>query len=335
MSPFRQRSDARATAPGVDFGATEGGLFSPNEVRRLMRIEFDRAQRYHYPLACLLIAVDRLERLHDLHGFEVKRVILDQVSDLLRSETRASDLLGCMVDDRLLVMIPHATRAGADALAKRLLEGARKLRFDSEGRPVRITVSVGGAHNQLPRPMKLFYETLIQVTEGGLSVAIAGGGDRYVHTELYDHFQKKAERAGQTSAKATAPGALLGAGGAADGEATPERESMRIFADGRGAAAPVVPAGPPIITGVPEEVHRQQIDLLERRIAKLTQLLGKTEQELQRMAAAGAIDLGEASVYRGVQGLSPEEEALALKKELMQKIFQANLELKDAIGRQP
>jgi diguanylate cyclase (GGDEF)-like protein len=335
MSPFRQRSESRATIPGADFGALEGGLFSPVEVRRLMRIEFDRAQRYHYPLASLLIAVDRLERLHDLHGFEVKRVILDQVSELLRSETRASDLLGCLMDDRLLVMIPHATRQGADALAKRLLEGARKLRFDSEGRPVRITLSIGGAHNQQQRQSKLFYETLIQVAEGGLSVAIAGGGDRYVHTELYDHFQKKAERSGQTG-KATSPGALLGVD-SADG--APARDGVRIFADGRATPGTLhtepPPAPPPLPpNSVPEEVHKRQIDILERRIAKLTQLLGQTEEELARMAAAKVGDAGISSIYREVQGLSPEEEALALKKELMQKIFEANLELKEAIGRQ-
>src|SRR5688500_19231912 len=95
MTPFRRADDLaqRPDVAGADFGATEGGLFSPQEVRRLMRIEFERAQRYKYPLACFLIAVDRLERLHDLYGIDTKETILRALSELLRAETRASDLL--------------------------------------------------------------------------------------------------------------------------------------------------------------------------------------------------------------------------------------------------
>jgi Mrp family chromosome partitioning ATPase len=82
-----------------------------------------------------------------------------------------------------------------------------------------------------------------------------------------------------------------------------------------------------------EEAHRREIDVLERRIAKLTQQLARTEADLRRLASMKNVDLGIASIYRGVQGLSSEEEALALKRLLMQKIFTANLELKSAMAR--
>jgi Mrp family chromosome partitioning ATPase len=84
-----------------------------------------------------------------------------------------------------------------------------------------------------------------------------------------------------------------------------------------------------------EESHLRQIDILERRIVKLTHQLEQTEADLLRLAAMKNIDLGIASIYRSVQGLSSEEAALALKRSLMQKIFQANLELKTAMARHP
>ncbi|TAJ13020.1 MAG: hypothetical protein EPO68_13400 [Planctomycetota bacterium] len=80
------------------------------------------------------------------------------------------------------------------------------------------------------------------------------------------------------------------------------------------------------------EAHQRQIDLLERRIAKLNGLLERTEQALQRIAAMKYVDPGIASIYRGVQGLSADAEALASKRDLLEKIFQANLELKQAIA---
>jgi len=81
--------------------------------------------------------------------------------------------------------------------------------------------------------------------------------------------------------------------------------------------------------------HLRQIDLLQRRISKLTHLLEQTEAELRRIAALKDVDLGVASIYRSVQGLSAEAEAQALKRSLMQEIFQANLQLKTAMARRP
>src|SRR4029079_18191876 len=52
------------------------------------------------------------------------------------------------------------------------------------------------------------------------------------------------------------------------------------------------------------EDKERQIDMLERRIQKLTDILGITEEELKRVAAMKGIDLGVSSIYRTVQGLS-------------------------------
>jgi diguanylate cyclase (GGDEF)-like protein len=343
MTPFRPSQDSRARTldPSVQYDGGDGGLFSLQEVQRLMRIEFDRSKRYHYPLACFLIVVDRLERLQDLHGLEIKRAVHQALTELLRSEIRSSDLLACLLNERLLVMLPHATREGADALAQRILSGARRLAFESQGRSVRITLSIGGAHNQLV--LEPQYETLLSVAEGGLDVAIASGGDRYVHTELYEHFEKKHQREERRRRTDGTPAAVP-----APAEPPEPQPGRQIFALGapparpaRPAPAPEPPQPVPELTpaerdaalAAQEREHRQEVENLERRISKLTAMLEKTESDLVRMAQLKAGDEGVASIYKSVQGLSQEESALELKKDLMQKIFEANMELKQAIAR--
>jgi Mrp family chromosome partitioning ATPase len=76
--------------------------------------------------------------------------------------------------------------------------------------------------------------------------------------------------------------------------------------------------------------EQRKIAILERRIVKLTAALAQTEEALRRIAKMKNIDLGVASIYRCVQGLSDEETFVQLKKDLMKRIFQANLELKHA-----
>jgi Mrp family chromosome partitioning ATPase len=82
-----------------------------------------------------------------------------------------------------------------------------------------------------------------------------------------------------------------------------------------------------------EAAHRRQIDIYERRIRKLNQLLAQTEADLARMARMKDVDPGIASAYRKMQGLPSEDEANVLKRSLLQQILEANLELKIATER--
>jgi hypothetical protein len=71
--------------------------------------------------------------------------------------------------------------------------------------------------------------------------------------------------------------------------------------------------------------HGRQVDMLERRIAKLTSLLGVTEEELARVMAMKNIDAGVASIFKTVQGLRGDDASVAAKKAMMATIFEQNL----------
>ena len=42
------------------FSDAERSLFSLAQIQHLMRVEFNRAGRYSYPIVCMIIAIDRL-----------------------------------------------------------------------------------------------------------------------------------------------------------------------------------------------------------------------------------------------------------------------------------
>jgi len=70
--------------------------------------------------------------------------------------------------------------------------------------------------------------------------------------------------------------------------------------------------------------HRRQTEMLEKRISKLTSILGITEEELRRVMAMKNIDAGVASIFRTVQGLTAEDGQAETKKALMSEIFMQN-----------
>ncbi len=316
----------------LGFTGSRTGLFSPDEVEQLMRVEFERAQRYHYPVACLVFSVDRLEPLHTVHGFESKTEILMRVVEMVRKATRAGDLLGYLVEDRLLCVFPHTTAKGARGLCERLLAEARELCFSTGDCSVRITLSIGLSHNE--NEGEIGFDTLRRVALEGLSVAEAAGGDRWAETELYGLCEAQ-HRRGTDEAPGEPGGgyrAELERLVAVDGDLEQavstlvERILERALGEARsesmesgGEAAPMGPDK--------QAEYQREIDLLRRRVKKLTESLGLTEQELARLRKMKNVEEGVASIYRDVQGLSPQDARAELKKQLMASIFEANLDL--------
>ena len=155
------------------------GVFSLSQIRHLMRVEFGRAQRYGYPLSCLVIGIDRLESLRDLYGYEFRESVLEAVITLLQEETRTCDYLGRLMDDRLMAILPHTLAEGAQAGARRILSAARKLSFQPQGTALGVSLSIGISHYQDDNT--LFFDSLVEAAELALSEALRSGGDRCVH----------------------------------------------------------------------------------------------------------------------------------------------------------
>jgi diguanylate cyclase (GGDEF)-like protein len=328
--------------PALNFGQSERSLFSPQEIARLMECEYRRSLRYGYGLGLCLVAIDRLESLHDLYGVDSRARIVESVLAMLRSSTRASDSLGTLRGDKLLVLFPHSTRASCQAVARRLLAGCRELEFRGDGRALRASLSLG----LVQRANEGSLAALAAHAERALVAAQEAGGNRFVEFEELPAESAPRVPLGFASppapapARAPAPRAVLPSLPSASeltgatleervrslfsalalgGEARAlEREVLevleRTLAETRGPSRSA------------EEVAAE-IVALEGRVAELKRLLDASEQELERMLQEKSADPGIASLYRGVQGLDPGARDYAKKKELLTVIYQANVEL--------
>ncbi|MCI0433227.1 MAG: GGDEF domain-containing protein, partial [Gemmatimonadetes bacterium] len=77
-----------------------------------------------YPVSCLVISLDSAERLRDQHGYATKAEVMHSVVALVVSATRTCDYVGRLLDDRLLAILPHTRREGAEVTAGRGGRGA-------------------------------------------------------------------------------------------------------------------------------------------------------------------------------------------------------------------
>ena len=232
--------------------------------------------------------------------------------------------------------------AAADAVPAATPAPARKpARKFGEPVEVRLTLSLGASHNLLAETSSSF-EGLVEKAGRALSAAREANGDRYVMwreaeseiAALRDEFAAQQATFQQEAAllreEASEVGGLQ--------QAALVDRIQQIFAK--------VPRTPDleqvekeVIAFAVEELyegrkkaleaqmaeHARLVDQLERRVAKLTALLGVTEEQLQQVLSMKTIDEGVASIYRTVQGLAPDAAQKEQKRAMMTIIFNENL----------
>jgi diguanylate cyclase (GGDEF)-like protein len=169
------------------------GLYSVAQIQHVLRVEFTRAQRYHYPIVCLMIAIDQLGALRDKHGYEAKESVFEAVVVMLEDATRGSDFLGRTADDRLLAVLPHTDIEGARSLAARLFREIAQLdlrEIDAEPAldAARVTLSIGAAAASNTASNEgegeagggpvgmMFHDAMLLAAENALADAVAAGG---------------------------------------------------------------------------------------------------------------------------------------------------------------
>lgn len=342
-STASESAPTQAKAPPKIAGKRSPGPMSIPQMLRLMAMEFDRAQRHQYPIVATMITIDRLEHLEPEEAGAYRKRMMPMIFGLLKEVTCELKIqgLGCWTGNRAIAVFPHVAPWGVAPLAEKLLERGRNLEVPDFAEQGEVTLSIGVAHNQHSDCVS--FENMLQEAESGLSMALSAGGDRFVQwkeveseleqlkNDLQDQALKLVQQQKELEQQA---------------EDLSEDDSQElidaiegIFSRGGDKSHEVERLEKEVIAFALNEIqknraeavkgqmidHKKQIDLLERRITKLTDLLKDTESELKRVAAMKNIETGIASLYRTVQGLSDEDSA-EVKREMMAEIFQANLE---------
>ena len=306
--------------PFASLTASEQGLFSPEELRSLMEKELSRSRRYEYGMVLISVSVDRIASLGDIYGHDSKAHVIEEVVRLLTASTRSCDYLGCLMGDRILALFPHTTEVGAKSISNRLLSATRELEFAADGPQVSITVTVGIAEPEKERDLEALIERATRACQDGQEA----GGDRWqvyeapAPTETDDAAQLE-------KLDSSTMGALMDE--MLKGKMQSIFESMgEQFPDLAGRDSEVLALA---LKKMTKDRHSQdgKLEVLERRIARLSHNLGLTDEQLQRAMEMGSIDSGIASLNDAAQGLGEDGSDHKLKKDMMAAIYEANKEI--------
>jgi diguanylate cyclase (GGDEF)-like protein len=168
---------ARAKLEQVSVHDELTGLYNYRYLHTRLGEEFKRAERYHDPLACVVIDVDRLQAQNELGGRVLGDNIVRGVADVIRRSVREVDVVARFGGDEFLLVLPSTHFAGSVTVAERIWRDALERPFFGDGTgPVRVTLSIGVA--LYPSRDVRSKDALLRAADSALHQAKRDGGNR-------------------------------------------------------------------------------------------------------------------------------------------------------------
>jgi two-component system, cell cycle response regulator len=101
------------------------------------------AARHGFRLWVVLGDIDNFKTINDTFGHEAGDIVLRAFADVLRKNTRASDICGRLGGDEFLLVLTHVQEDNIELTVNRFREQFAALEFQFEGQTVSITASFG------------------------------------------------------------------------------------------------------------------------------------------------------------------------------------------------
>lgn len=121
------------------------GTFNRRTIDQWLGRCFGEAVRDGSPLSVLFVDLDHFKSINDRFGHATGDECLRKVAMALRKELGEGDLLGRYGGEEFIVVLPGRAAAAARAVGEQIRAAVERVEVDSDGQPVRMTVSVGVA----------------------------------------------------------------------------------------------------------------------------------------------------------------------------------------------
>ena len=82
--------------------------------------EFEKAERYNYPLSMMILDLDRFKQINDYFGHQVGDKVLRKVADLIRNNVRKGDIVARFGGEEFIVIAPCTELSGVNEVANKV-----------------------------------------------------------------------------------------------------------------------------------------------------------------------------------------------------------------------
>ena len=119
------------------------GLFNHEYFQNILDKEFAACRRYKQELGLLLIDIDHFKQFNDTWGHQVGDLVLREVAQLLKLNSRECDVVARYGGEEMVVIMPSTSMPFVRDVAERMREMIQNHEVIHEGNVLRVTISTG------------------------------------------------------------------------------------------------------------------------------------------------------------------------------------------------
>ena len=119
------------------------GLMNMRAFARIHRREHDKAVRYGRSYAILLLDMDNLKKINDLHGHTAGNRAIVLVANVLTRVVRNTDVAARYGGDEFIVLLSESGPEEAEEIGRRIMNSIRNTTLEYQGQMIRTSASLG------------------------------------------------------------------------------------------------------------------------------------------------------------------------------------------------
>jgi two-component system cell cycle response regulator len=119
------------------------GLANRRAIEEWANRQLRGAARHGYPFWVVIADLDSFKSVNDNYGHDAGDAVLQKFAEILRENTRASDLSGRLGGDEFLLILTHVERGNIELTLDRLCKQFGSQIFAFNGQKVKVTASFG------------------------------------------------------------------------------------------------------------------------------------------------------------------------------------------------
>lgn len=119
------------------------GLYNRRHLEVCLDQEISRARRYGSALGIVIMDIDHFKSVNDAHGHGVGDLVLQRISEFLKSTLRTSDIVARIGGEEFCWILPETPKDIAVAFLERVRIGISEIAFEADAISFNVTCSFG------------------------------------------------------------------------------------------------------------------------------------------------------------------------------------------------
>jgi diguanylate cyclase (GGDEF)-like protein len=119
------------------------GVYNRRHFGERLASELAAARRYRRPVSVVMVDIDHLNRVNEMHSRSAGDEVLRNAAQVLEGLVRGGDVVARVGGDEFALLLRETDLGGAQALAERLRESIERMRTSFGGHEIAVTATIG------------------------------------------------------------------------------------------------------------------------------------------------------------------------------------------------